>query len=145
VTDTATHMSASQIDAFLAEPRHAIVATVRTDGAPQQSPVWILHEQGRIYFSIFVDSAKYRQLERDPRIEICVDAGHPDARAVMIRGTAELVLEQGDRVEDISWRIVRRYHDSDDAARRWIEQTQQEGPAALVVVTPDRIVGRDYN
>jgi hypothetical protein len=45
----------------------------------------------------------------------------------------------------VSWRIVRRYHDSDDAARRWIEQTQDDGPAALVVVTPERFVGRDYN
>jgi len=145
VTGTSTHMSAEQIDAFLAEPRHAIVATARTDGAPQQSPVWILYEQGRIYFSIFVDSAKYRQLTRDPRIEVCVDAGHPDARAVMIRGTAELVLEQSAWVKDVSWRIVRRYHDSDADARRWIEQTQDEGPGALVVVTPLRVVGRDYN
>lgn len=145
MTETSTHMSVEQIEAFLAEPRHAIVATVRSDGAPQQSPVWILYEQGRIYFSIFVASAKYRQLAKDPRIELCVDAGHPDARAVMIRGAAELVLEQSDQVEDLDWRIVRRYHDSDDAARRWIEQTREEGPAALVVVTPERCVGRDYN
>ena len=145
MTETSIHMSPDQIESFLAEPRHAVVGVVRSDGAPQLSPVWILHEKGLVYFSIFVDSAKYRQLERDSRISICVDAGHPDARAVMIQGTAELARETSASYEDLSWRINRRYHESDDAARKYMEQTKAQGPGALVIVSPEKIIGRDYN
>ena len=145
MTETSIHMSRDQIDSFLAEPRHAVVGVVRSDGAPQLSPVWILYDNGLVYFSIFVDSAKYRQLERDSRISICVDAGHPDARAVMIQGTAELAREPSASYEDLSWRINRRYHESDEAARMYLEQTKAQGPGALVIVSPQKIIGRNYN
>lgn len=145
MTDASTHMSSEEIDAFLAEPRHAIAGVVRSDGAPQLSPVWILYEDGRIYFAIFVDSAKYRQLERDPRIGVCVDGGHPDARVVTIQGKAELLTETNSWSEDLAWRINRRYHASDEAARSYLEQTEAQGAGALVIVSPEKIVGRDFN
>ncbi len=145
MTETSIHMSPDQIDAFLAEPRHAVVGVVRSDGSPQLSPVWILYDNGLVYFSIFVDSAKYRQLERDSRISICVDAGHPDARAVMIQGTAKLARETSASYEDLSFRINRRYHESDEAARNYMEQTNAQGPGALVIVSPEKIIGRNYN
>jgi len=143
--DTSTRMSSEQIDAFLAETRHAIAAVIRSDGAPQLSPVWILCEDGKIYFSILVDSAKFRQLERDPRISLCIDAGHPDARAVMIQGRAELIRETSAWSEAVSWKITRRYHETEAEARRYDSQTKADGPSALVVVSPERIIGRDFN
>jgi PPOX class probable F420-dependent enzyme len=138
-------MSSEQIDAFLAETRHAIAGVIRPDGAPQLSPVWFLYESGRIYFSIFVHSAKFRHLERDPRISLCVDAGHPDARAVLIQGTVELVRESSAWTEEVSWKIVRRYHETEAEARRFDAESRSQGPSALVVVSPRRIIGRDFN
>ena len=145
MTETAFHMTPEQIEAFLAPPRHAVVAALRRDGSPQLSPVWYLCEQDRLYFSILVDTAKYRQLRRDPRIALCIDGGHPDARAVMIYGTAELVEDESPWREDLEWRITRRYHETEEKARRYQEEIDGQGPGALVVVTPERIVGRDYN
>jgi hypothetical protein len=144
-TNTSTRMEPGQIDAFLAETRHAIVGVIRSDGAPQLSPVWILCENEKIYFSILVDSAKFRQLERDPRISLCVDAGHPDARAVMIEGRVELIREKSAWSEEVSWKIVRRYHETEEEARLFDSQMESEGPSALVVVSPRRVVGRDFN
>ncbi len=143
--DTSTRMSSEQIDAYLAETRHAIVGVIRSDGAPQLSPVWILCENGKIYFSVFVDSAKFRHLERDSRISLCIDAGHPDARAVMIQGTVELIQEQSAWSEDLSWRIHRRYHETEEEARLFESQMNSQGPSALVAVSPQRIIGRDFN
>jgi PPOX class probable F420-dependent enzyme len=143
--EQSTRMSPSQIDAFLAETRHAIVGALRSDGAPQLSPVWILPEGGLIYFSILVNGAKFRQFERDPRISLCVDAGHPDARAVMIQGTVELIREKSEWSDDLSWRIERRYFESEEAAQQYHQESQSQGPSALVVVTPERIIGRDFN
>jgi nitroimidazol reductase NimA-like FMN-containing flavoprotein (pyridoxamine 5'-phosphate oxidase superfamily) len=82
MSGTDYQMNSSQIQAFLDAPRHAIAAALRPDGAPQLSPIWFLYENERLYFSILLSSAKYRQLRRDPRIALCIDAGHPDARAV---------------------------------------------------------------
>jgi PPOX class probable F420-dependent enzyme len=138
-------MNQEQIDAFLEAPRHAIVAPLRVEGAPQLSPVWYLYEEGRLYFSIWVESAKYRQLSRDSRVTVCVDAGHPDARFVTLYGTAELIDEESHWRENLEWRIVRRYHQSDEEARRWQDENSGPGRSSLVVVSPERIIGRDFN
>ncbi len=145
MSDASTRMNSDQIDAFLAETRHAIAGVIRSDGAPQLSPVWILCENGKIYFSILVDSAKFRQLERDPRISLCIDGGHPDARAVTIQGTVELIREKSAWSEEVSWKIDRRYHDNEAEARLYHSQMKSHGPSALVVVSPQRIIGRDFN
>ena len=38
-------MSREEMDAFLAEPRNAIVATVNPDGFPQLTPIWFHWER----------------------------------------------------------------------------------------------------
>lgn len=80
MSDETNRMDPSQIKAFLDEPRHAIAAVVRPNGDAQLSPIWFVYEADRLYFSVFQESAKYRHLCRNPRITLCIDAGHPDAR-----------------------------------------------------------------
>ena len=99
----------------------------------------------RLYFSVLQESAKYRQLGRDPRITLCIDAGHPDARAVTLSGTAELITEESPERTDLEWRILRRYHKSDEDAHRWEASVAAQGPGALIVVSPERIISWDYN
>lgn len=144
MTHVVTTMSEAQIGAFLRASRHAVVGTNRVDGPPQLSPVWYLHDEGRIYIGVYVGSVKYHNLRRDPRIAICVDGGHPDARAVMIYGTAELIEEESPWWEEINWRITRRYFESDEETRHYFEETRN-GKRALIVVTPEKIISHDYN
>jgi hypothetical protein len=40
---------------------------------------------------------------------------------------------------------LRRYHETDEDARRWEAEVATEGPGALVVVSPERIIGWDFN
>lgn len=137
-------MTPSEIEQFLLAPRHAVVGTNPLDGAPQLSSVWYLYEGGRLFISLSTQTAKYRNLRRDPRISLCVDGCHPDARAVMIYGTAELI-EWGEPLErDLWWRIIRRYYDTEEEARRYAESVR-EVPSALAVVTIQKIIGQDYN
>ncbi len=138
-------MTLAQVEQFLEPPRHAIVGTNRRDGPPQLSPVWYLYEDGRLYIGVLVTSAKYRNLRRDPRISLCVDGGHPDARAVMIYGSAELIEAESSWQDEMIWRIARRYHDSDEDARRYQETSRDWGPTALIVVTPEKIISQDFN
>ncbi len=115
------------------------------NGAPQLTPVWYLYENGRIYVSMSVNSAKYRNLRRDPRIGICIPGVHPDARAVMIYGTVDLIPEDTALYDDIDWRLTRRYHDSDEEAQAYIDSLPTEEESALAVVTPDKVIAEDYN
>ena len=138
-------MSQAHIEDFLQVPRFAIVGTNRVNGAPQLTPVWYLYENGRIYVSMFVSSAKYRNLRRDPRIGICIPGVHPDARAVMIYGTVDLIPEDTALYDDIDWRLTRRYHDSDEEAQAYIDSLPTEEESALAVVTPDKVIAEDYN
>ena len=138
-------LTQNEIDEFLGTPHHAVVATNRIDGPPQISPVWYLYEEGRIYIVILVKSAKYRNLRRDPRISICIDAGHPDARAITVYGSVELIENDKPRGDNMFWRITRRYVETDEIAHEIIEDAQAGSEKVLAIVTPSKTIARDYN
>lgn len=145
MSDTGSRMDLKQIETFLEASRHAIASVLDSKGTPRSSPVWFLYQDDQIYFSISIESAKYRHLCRDPRIALCIDAGHPDARAVTINGTAKLITDAETDHAEIEWKIMRRYHESDEEARRTQSMFAEQGPSALVVVSPEKIAGWDYN
>jgi PPOX class probable F420-dependent enzyme len=139
-----TTMTPTQIETFLKAPRHAVVGTNWVDGSPQLSPVWYIFEEGRLYISIGAGSAKHRNLKRDPRISVCVDGCHPDARAVMIYGTTELIEGDHPLRTDMRWRIIRQYYETEEAARRYADEVR-DLPSVLVIVTPHKIISQDFN
>lgn len=138
-------MSPAEVEEFLQAPRYAVVGTVRKDGTPQLTPVWYLYESGRVYVSVSVNSAKYRNLSRNPGVCLCIASEHPDARAVMVYGEAELIPQESTRYDQIHWRITRRYSDSDEEAQAFIESLPIEEKRALIAVTPDKLIGEDWN
>jgi len=137
-------MTQAEIERFLAAPRHALVCVVGPGGGPQVSPVWYVHEGGRLYVSCSANSARVRALRRDPRVAICVDGGHPDARFVSLYGRARILEGDDPQLEALRWRITRRYCASDEEAR---QAMQGDAPAdcATLVLEPERIVALDYN
>ena len=137
-------MSLAQIEEFLLPPRHAVLGTSRLDGAPQLSSVWYLYDEGRFYVSAGVDTAKVRNLRRDPRVSMCIDGCYPDFRTVVVYGSAELLSMDTPFAANVRWRIIRRYHESEERARLYEESTQHP-PSKLIVITPTRIIGHDYN
>jgi len=81
--------SPSRLEAFLAEPRTAIVAGIRKDGRPHLSPNWFLWDGQRFYVSTTRNRVKYAMFRRDPRVEFLVDdsTGH---RYAALSGTVEI-------------------------------------------------------
>ena len=139
-------MSHAEIEEFLQAPRFAVVGTNRVNGPPQLTPVWYLYENGKIYVSMFVESAKYKNLRRDPRVSICVAGENPDARAVIFSGTVELFLKgNATWVDDIVWRLARRYYDNDKDAQLYMDSEDSSAESALAVLSPERIIAQDYN
>lgn len=139
-------MPISEIEAFVSTPRFAVFGTNRIDGPPHQTPVWFLYEAGVVYVSIAGKSIKHKHLRRDARVSICVPGEHPDARAVVFSGTAELFADGSDEwVDDIVWRLVRRYYDNDVSARSYLEDARDGGPGVLVSLRPEKIFAHNYN
>lgn len=135
-------MSHSEIEHFLADDRHAILATHSAEGPPQLTPVWFLYEDNRLYISAQADTVKVRNLRRDADVSLCIDGGRDDVRYVVVSGTAELVEPGEAQQEVMRRRIIARYYESDAAAEQYYESVR-DSAAVLIVVTPARIFGQD--
>ncbi|MEI8105751.1 MAG: PPOX class F420-dependent oxidoreductase [Actinomycetes bacterium] len=75
---------------ILLDPNFAVIATVRPDGSPQSSVVWIDWDGEAAVFTTTRPRAKGRYLERDPRVSISVFDLENPYRYVEIQGVAEL-------------------------------------------------------
>jgi PPOX class probable F420-dependent enzyme len=68
----------------------AVLGTVRPEGSPQTSVVWVLRDGDALLFSTLARRQKARNLAADPRVSVSVyDAANPYV-SVEVRGTAEL-------------------------------------------------------
>ncbi|MFG2544459.1 PPOX class F420-dependent oxidoreductase [Streptomyces sp. NPDC048594] len=110
VTTHASNSAASfdePVRALLDGKNFASVATLGPDGAPQNSVVWIKREGDTVLFSSVDGRQKVRNLRRDPRISLSVyDLANPYT-SVEIRGTAEIVPDEGKRLpRDLSHKYL---------------------------------------
>jgi PPOX class probable F420-dependent enzyme len=117
---------------FLRERRFAVLTTVGTSGAPQATPVYYLYEDGRILISATKDRYKTRNIQREPRVAVCVLDEAPPFAYLQVRGRATVTEEN--LVETTS-RIFRRFRSDlgEDFPQRLIQQKR-----VLLVVTPER-------
>lgn len=81
----------------------AAVATLKEDGTPQTSIVWIDTDGEHLVFNTTNGRAKGRHLRRDPRVSVSVfDAENP-YRYFEVEGVAELVLDGADdHIDELS-------------------------------------------
>lgn len=91
---------------FLNEKRFAVLATINTDGTPQQTVMWYELQGDEIMMNTARGRLKDRNLDRDPRISICVEDGQ---RFVTLRGIVALNDEQEVAQADIA-RLSARYN-----------------------------------
>ena len=60
-----------ELQRFLAQPRHAVVGTARSDGTPVTTACWYgVDEGGRIFISMSHDSHRLRHLRANPRVAL---------------------------------------------------------------------------
>jgi PPOX class probable F420-dependent enzyme len=103
-------MTSAEWRAFLMDgTRTAKVSTVRADGRPHVVPVWIVLDGNDVVFTTGAESVKGKNLQRDPRVMICLDDERPPFAFVLIQGTA--VVSDASVQELLPWttRLARRY------------------------------------
>jgi PPOX class probable F420-dependent enzyme len=111
---------------LLIEPNFAVVATVRADGGPHSTVVWIDWDGENAVFNTTTVRAKGVHLARDPRVSIAVWDRDDPYRSLELQGRAELDFEGAD--EHIA-----------SLARKYGRDTYARGNRVIVRVRPERV------
>ena len=122
-------LTQGQIDLMRSPHGFAAVATIKEDGSPQTSVVWIDTDGEHVIFNTTNARAKGRHLRRDPRVSVTVFDADDPYRYFEVEGVAELELEGA--AEHIN-ALSQRYRGEDFAAPT---------DRVIVKVTPQRIFG----
>jgi len=86
-------LSEKQADLFRGK-NWGTVVTLREDGSPHATPVWIDTDGDKVIFNTSIGRAKERHLRRDPRISVTVlPAEDQQSGYVTVNGTAEITEE----------------------------------------------------
>jgi PPOX class probable F420-dependent enzyme len=110
-------MSPEQAQAFLRDHHRAVLATIRSDGLPQMSPVsCAVDDDGRVLISTREPAIKTRNLRRNPFASVCAFTDGFFGPWVQAEGTAEVIAlpEAMDLLVDYYRRISGEHPDWDD-------------------------------
>ncbi len=127
-------MSRSAIEAFLAEPRNAMVGAIRRDGRPQMTPNWFHWDGSRFYVSTTKRRRKFENFSRDPRVQLAIDDA-TGFRTVLIDGTVELRDDHETVFEQFKAIRAKHGREQDDAA--FLAELKRD-ERVLLIITPDK-------
>ena len=142
-------MSEQEVLAFLAEERTLTCATAGPRGWPHLMPLWYVlrpgsggHGEPRLWSWTYAASQKVRNLERDPRASVQIEAGdtYDQLRGVMFECEVVVHSELAD-VAPLGSRILARY-----SVPRGVEPPEELPPeaAAMVEAQAAKRVGLEF-
>ena len=71
-----------------------VIATIREDGSPQATPVWIDYDGENVLVNSAHGRTKVKNIARDPRATVCVlPAEDQQSGYVMVSGPARIIEE----------------------------------------------------
>jgi PPOX class probable F420-dependent enzyme len=91
---------------FLDNPYYAVVTTIRPDGTPHNTVVWVEQSDGEVFFNTATGRAKARHLERNQAVALTVVDPNDAYRWLSLSGTAEVTREDADDQID---RLSKKY------------------------------------
>jgi PPOX class probable F420-dependent enzyme len=117
--------------AFLDQPYVGIVTTLRPDGSPHATVVWVDREDGVVSFNTAYGRAKRRHLEHDPRASLLVIDPNDPYTWIAVDGRVELTTEGADAQID---KLAKKYLGADEFPNRRPDEQR-----VSVRITPQRI------
>jgi len=109
----------------------ATVTTLRHDGSPHSTVVWIDEVDGEVWFNTAVGRAKERYIRDDPRVSVLVLDPTNQYRWVAVNGTASLHEEGADEHID---KLAKKYLGQDRYP--WHSRDEQR---IIVRIRPERL------
>jgi PPOX class probable F420-dependent enzyme len=137
-------MSDDELSGFLAEQKVMNCATVGPRGRPHVVPLWYVPDGVELSSWTYAASQKARNLERDPRATVEVEAGveYQELRGAMLECDVELVRDT-ERVANFGLTLFTRYAPGDDPAIH--EMVERQAPKRVgLIFTPTRIITWDH-
>lgn len=101
-----TRISDEHARLFL-EANYAVVATLRPDGSPQQTAVWIDWDGRHVVFNITETRKKFDFLREDPRASVFVFDGDDRYKWISVSGRVVELTTEG--AEDHIDKLSRKY------------------------------------
>jgi PPOX class probable F420-dependent enzyme len=133
-------MSPDEIMEFLTYgTRTGKLATIRGNGRAHVAPIWFVLDGEDLLFTTWHTSVKAKNMQRDPRVNLCVDDETAPYAFVIAEGT---VTFSEDQEECLKWatRIGGRYM-GEDQAEAFGKRNSVEGEL-LVRLTPTKYIAQ---
>jgi PPOX class probable F420-dependent enzyme len=116
---------------FLENPYVGVVTTLRADGSPHSTVVWVDVQDGALSFNTALGRKKPANLEQDPRAALLVVDPQDAYKWVSVDGKAQVTTDGADAQID---RLAKKYLGKDEYPFR------QEGEQRVTVrIQPERI------
>ncbi len=135
-------LTEQEITQYLEASHIAVMATINRNGEPHLTPNWYRYNGRALTFVTRNDRLKFRNLQRDERMSVCIYDAPAASNYVVLTGTATIedATTGGQDVWDEIRRIVARYVAA-EAVDGYVARWKTE-PRVLVTVTPERISTR---
>lgn len=129
-------LTADETIELMRECEIATVSSIGPRGWSHTMPLWYLERDGEIWIWTFAKSQKVRNLERDPRATVLIEAGtaYAELRGVMIEAEAEIHRDP-ETVERFAAELGARYAEQ-------IGVEPERAPEAFASQVPKRVVIR---
>ena len=126
-------LSDIEVGELLAEERVAVVSSLGPRGWPHSMPLWFVPREGVVWIWTYAKSQKVRNLERDPRATVLVEAGHDynELRGVMVESEA-VIHRDFETVLGFAEELTVRYAEG-------ISSVEGDAKAALEAQAPKRV------
>jgi PPOX class probable F420-dependent enzyme len=137
-------MSDAEVAAFLDQQRVVICATNGPRGWPHLMPLWYTVRDGEIWAWTYAKSQKVRNLERDARATLQVEAGeeYHELRGVMFEARTTIHREL-ELVTEFGVELFRRY--SGAAGEDYLEAVRAQASKRVALqFTPARTASWDH-
>src|SRR3972149_3725105 len=143
---SAITMTEAELARFLDEERVLTCATLGAHGRPHLMPLWYVRDGLTLLAWTYGKSQKVRNLERDPRATVQVEAGrdrYGELRGVMIECDGAIEHDP-ERILETGLRLAARYAGADGGPEAR-ERVRQQGRKRVVLrFAPTRIVSWDH-
>ena len=129
-------LSEAELLELLAGERIAVVSSLGPRGWPHSMPMWFVPRAGEVWIWTYAKAQKVRNLERDPRATVLVEAGrdYGELRGAMFEAEAEIHRDP-ETVLGFAEELTLRYAEG-------ISAVEGDAKAALEAQAPKRVAIR---
>lgn len=139
-------MSEVELARFFDEERVLTCATIGPHGRPHLMPLWYVRDGLTLIAWTYGASQKVKNLERDPRATVQIEAGrdqYGELRGVMLE--CDVTIERDpERIVAEGLRLMARYASSDAGPEARERVSKQSKKRVVIRFTPTRIVSWDH-